>query len=284
MPFALRAKVDKELERLDEAGVIWPVQFSEWAAPIVPVLKRDGSVRICGDYKVTVNQAAKPDSYPLPKIDDMFTAFTGGKVFTKLDLAHAYQQIPQDDASKKLVTINTQKGLFEYTRLPFGVTVSAAPAIFQRTMEGILRGIPQVCVYLDDILVTGRTEEEHLQRLDMVLQRLEKAGMQLKRNKCAFMLKSVEYLGHNISAEGLRPTQEKVRAITDAPPPENLSQLRAFLALVNYYGKGKQVVLACDASPYVVGAILSHTLKTVQRSQFVLHLGHSPQQRRSTPS
>ena len=204
--------------------------FRSGQPPIVPVLKRDGSVRICGDYKVTVNQEAKPDSHPLPKIDDMFTALTGGKVFTKLDLAHAYQQIPLGDASKKLVTINTQKGLFEYTRLPFGV--SAAPAIFQRTMEGILRGIPQVCVYLDDILVTGRTEEEHLQRLDTVLQRLEKAGMRLKRNKCAFMLKSVEYLGHNISAEGLHPTQENVRAITDAPPPENVSQTQAFLGLL----------------------------------------------------
>ena len=307
VPFALRPKVDDELERLERVGVIRPVQFSEWAAPIVPVLKRDGTVRICGDYKVTVNKAAKPDSYPLPRIDDMFTALTGGKQFTKLDLAHAYQQIGLDDASKKLVTINTQKGLFEYTRLPFGV--SAAPAIFQRTMEGILRGIPQVCVYLDDILVTGKTKEEHLQRLNTVLQRLQDAGMRLKKKKCEFMMNSVEYLGHSISAEGLRPTTEKVRAIKNAPPPENVTQLRAFLGLINYYGKflpnlssllaplyqllekqkqwiwgpnqkkafenakqhltsncllthfdpEQEVVLSCDASPYGVGAVLSHT-------------------------
>ena len=100
-------------------------------------------------------------------IDDLLTALTGGKLFSKLDLAHAYQQIPLDDPSKKLAVINTQKGLFQYTRLPFGV--SAAPAIFQRTIEGILRGIPHVCVYLDDILVMGKTEEEHLQRLEAVL-------------------------------------------------------------------------------------------------------------------
>ena len=164
---SLRARVDQELERLEGAGVLKPVQIANWAAPIVPVLKQDGSVRVCGDYKVTVNQAAKPDTYPLPRIDDLFTALTGGKLFSKLDLAHAYQQIKLDDASRELVTINTQKGLFQYTRLPFGV--SAAPAIFQRTIEGILRGIPHVCVYLDDILVTGKTEEEHLQTLDTVL-------------------------------------------------------------------------------------------------------------------
>jgi len=127
-PYALRAKVDQELERLEKAGVIEPVQFAEWAAPIVPVLKRDGSVRVCGDYKVTVNQAVKPDTYSLPRIDDLFTALSGGKIFSKLDLAHAYQQIALDEESKKLVVINTQKGLFQYNRLPFGI--SAAPAIF----------------------------------------------------------------------------------------------------------------------------------------------------------
>ena len=92
----------QELERLERAGVIEPVHFSEWAAPIVPVLKRDGSVRVCGDYKVTVNRAAKLDTYPLPRIDDLFASLAGGITFTKLDLAHAYQQILLDEGSKKL--------------------------------------------------------------------------------------------------------------------------------------------------------------------------------------
>ena len=125
-----------------------------------------------------------------------------------------------DDASRKLTIINTHQGLFEYTRLPFGV--SAAPAIFQRTMEGILRGILHVCIYLDDILVTGETQEEHMKCLDKVLTRLEEAGLRLKKKKCGFMLESVEYLGHSISAEGLRPTEQKVRAITEAPQPQQL--------------------------------------------------------------
>ena len=110
------------------------------AAPIVPVLKKDGTVQICGDYKLTVNQAAKVDSYPLPKINDLFASLAGGQSFSKLDLASAYLQIPLDEASQKVLTINTHKGLYKYKRLPFGV--SAAPAIFQRTMETILQDLP----------------------------------------------------------------------------------------------------------------------------------------------
>ena len=182
VPFAFREKVNKELERLEKTGVIEPVQHADWAAPIVPVLKKDGSVRICGDYKLTVNQAAKTDSFPLPRIDDLFASPAGGQAFSKLDLAHAYLQLELNGESKKLVTINTQKGLFQYNRLPFGV--SAAPSIFQRTIEGVLQGIPNVCVYLDDILITGKTNSEHLMNLHAVLTRLEEAGMRLKRKKC----------------------------------------------------------------------------------------------------
>ena len=121
-----------------------------------------------------------------------------------MDLTHAYQQIPLDEESKRYTVINTHKGLFRYNRLPFGV--ASAPSIFQRTMEGILRGIDNVCVNIDDILVTGASEQEHLQTLDEVLTRLGEAGLKLKRSKCFFLQMSVEYLGHNISAEGLRPT------------------------------------------------------------------------------
>ena len=113
--------MEQELDRLVKDGVIEAVQFSDWAAPIVPVVKKDGSVRICGDYKVTVNQVAKTDTYPLPRIEDLFASLAGGTSFSKLDLAHAYQQIPLDDESKKYVTINTQKGLYHYNRLTFGI-------------------------------------------------------------------------------------------------------------------------------------------------------------------
>ena len=216
-------------------GVITQVQFADWAAPIVPVIKKDGSVCICGDYKVTINQATNVDSYPLPKIDDLLASLGPEKIFSKLDLAHAYQQVLLDEESRRYVVVNTHKGLYQYNRLPFGV--SSSPSIFQRTMEGVLQGIPHVCVYLDDILIAGQSKQEHLKTLDVVLQRMKDAGLRLKLPKCSFMTDSVEYLGHHISAEGIRPTKEKVRAIVDAPEPHNVSELRSFLGLVNYYGK-----------------------------------------------
>ena len=309
IPYALRGKVEQELERLEKTGILEPVEFSDWAAPIVPVMKRDGTVRVCGDYKLTINQAAKLDTYPLPKADDLFSQLAGGKKFTKLDLAHAYQQIALEPDSRQYLTINTHKGLYQYTRLPFGV--HSAPAIFQRTIEGILRGIKNVAVYIDDILITGVSEEEHLQTLDKVLSRLEAEGMRLKRDKCAFMLSRVEYLGHVITAEGLHPAEDKIRAILKAPAPHNVAQLRSFIGLVNYYGKflhqlstmlaplytllqknmkwfwgpdqkkafsdikkiltspkllvhydpQKKLILSCDASPYGIGAVLSHVME-----------------------
>ena len=175
IPYAVRSRVDQELEKLLSEGILEAVQFSEWAAPIVPVVKRYGSIRVCGDYKLTVNQVAQVDTYPLPLVQDIFVSLANGKSFTKLDLAHAYQQLPLDNDSRPHTTINTHRGLFRYTCLPFGV--AAAPAIFQRTMESLLGDLPHVCIYLDDILVTGESETTHLQNLAAVLERLESAGI-----------------------------------------------------------------------------------------------------------
>ena len=128
LPYCLKDKVKQELDRLLEAGIISPVKFADWAAPIVPVIKANGSVRICGDFKLTINQVAKQDIYPLPFVEDLFASLSGGKIFTKLDLSHAYQQIPLEEDSKQFTIINTTKGLFRFEHLPFGI--SAAPAIF----------------------------------------------------------------------------------------------------------------------------------------------------------
>lgn len=234
-----------------------------------------------------------------------------GKQFTKLDLSQAYQQILLDEESKKLLVINTHQGLFRYNRLPFGV--SSAPGIFQRTMETILKGIPHVTVYLDDILIMGKTEAEHLQTLEIVLQTIKSAGLRLQKDKCAFLAPSVQYLGYQIDQYGLHPTKEKIGIIQNAPTHRNIAELRPYLGLVNYYMKfiphlsstlsplysllckstkwswsvkeekafetSKEqltsskvlihynpawpLILACDASPYGLGAILSHQLPDV---------------------
>ena len=176
VPYAMHIRIEEELERLTEEGIVEPIQFLEWAAPVVPVLKSDReSIRLCGDFKMTVNQIAKPDQYPIPRLEDLFATLAGGKTFTKLDMSQAYQQNELDEESKPCVGINMHKGLFRYNRLHF--EVSAAPAIFQRVMESLLQGIDGVVVYLDDILVMGRTDEEHLATLEKVLDRMEQAGL-----------------------------------------------------------------------------------------------------------
>ena len=305
IPYAYKALVEDELDRLLALGIISPVQFSEWAAPIVPVLKSDKkSVRICGDYSVTVNKASKLECYPIPKLDDLLTSLSGGAIFTKLDMSQAYQQIELSETSKQYVVVNTHKGLFKYNRLPFGV--SSAPAIFQRVMESLLQGIPNVVVYIDDILIAGKTYHEHTVTLEKVLTRLQEAGLRLKKDKCYFTTSSVTYLGYSIDKDGIHPTTEKVRAIKDAPTPKNVTQLKAYLGLLSYYNRflphlptvlaplykllhkgvawtaemntaftqskellssddvlvhfepNKELLLACDASQYGIGAVLAH--------------------------
>ena len=153
--------------------------------PIVPVVKQDGSVRICGDYKNTVNQVSKLDNYPIPKMEDLLATLGRGNKFTKLDMSQAYQQLELEESSKRFTTINTHKGLYQYNRLSFGV--SAAPGIFQRTMENLIQGIPHVVVRIDDSLVSGKDDLNHLANLEEVLSGLSSAGLRLRLAKCLFM-------------------------------------------------------------------------------------------------
>ena len=179
VPYTIRGAIEKDLERLENLGVIEKISYSDWAAPIVAVLKADGGIRICGDYKVTINPVLQVDQYPVRRVEDLFATLAGGQKFSKLDLSHAYQQVLLEPTSRKYVTVNTHRGLYQYNRLPFGV--ASAPAVFQQTMEKILQGLPRVVVYIDDILVTGRNDEEHLQTLEQVLARLQKYGLRLKK-------------------------------------------------------------------------------------------------------
>ena len=308
VPFALKSKVESELADLQSKGIISPVKHATWAAPIVPVLKKNGRICICGDYKLTINQAAPTESYPLPLIDELLASMSGGRYFSKLDLRKAYLQLPLDTASKQYLTINIHRGLFEYNRLPFGV--ASAPEIFQRHMEVLLQDLEGVSIYLDYILIAGCTHDEHLHHLAEVLQRLQNSGMCLDKKKCFFFRPSIEYLGHVVDKDGIHPTEEKVKAIKDAPALTNITQLRSFLGLLNYYNKflpnlavtlsplytllnkkqrwvwgnqqqlafqqakealqsntllthyypHKPLLLACDASDYGIGAVLSHVV------------------------
>ena len=173
-----------QFDWLESDGVLERVSQINWAAPIVVVPKQDGSYCLCGDYNVTLNQALQVDQYPLPKPEDLLATRAGGQKLTKLDLQQAYQQLRLDDQSKPCATINTHKELYRYTRLPYGI--ASAPAMFQRTMDVILQGIPHVCCYID-IFITGKDDALHLELLQEVLTQLERFGLQLERNKCEFL-------------------------------------------------------------------------------------------------
>ena len=136
--------------------------------------------------------------------EDLYTTLAGGEKFTKLDLRNAYLQMQLDEQPRKYVTINKHRGLYTYNRLPFGL--NSAPAIFQSVMDNLIKNIPHTTVYLDDILVTGLTEAKHLRHWDAVLQRLSAAGLRLKRNKCSFLVKEVDYLGYKLDAVGFKHT------------------------------------------------------------------------------
>lgn len=310
VPYALRPKIDAELQSLETSGILSKVDWSDWATPIVPVIKKgkSGDVRICGDFKVSINPVLRTVQYPLPRIEDIFSSLAGGEKFSKIDLSQAYLQMEVEESSRKFLTINTHKGLYQYNRLVFGV--ASAPAIWQRAMDQVLQDIPGTQCYLDDILVTGKDDENHFQNLSKVLTRLNEYGLRAKREKCEFFKSEISYCGHVIDKHGLQKSQEKIEAVLKAPKPENVSQLRSYLGLVNYYHKflpnlasvlhplnallqtgakwhwsekcekafaetkrlitsdellthydpSRPIRLACDASPYGIGAVLSHTM------------------------
>ena len=233
VPFSLKAKIDTELDNLIRDNIIQPVKYSRWAAPVVPVVKPNGNIRICGDYKLTCNKAIKMDTYPLPKVQELFAKLAGGKLFAKLDISQAYHQLCIDENSKKYTTINTHRGLFMYNRLCFGI--SSAPALFQRQMEIILKDLDQVLDFSDDIFISGKNKSDFLSNLRKVLGILQKNGLRLNKDKCIWCMTEITYLGFRINSKGIFPTDEKVKAIRDAPPPTDILQLQAFLGLLNFY-------------------------------------------------
>ncbi|XP_036845205.1 uncharacterized protein K02A2.6-like [Oncorhynchus mykiss] len=266
VPYALKEAVEKELDRLQKNNIITKVARSDWAAPIVEVPKKDKTVRMCGDYKVTVNRCILPEEYPLTNAEDLFATLAGGKVFSKLDLAFAYQQLKLDPESEHYLTINTHKGLFRFNRLAYGITT--APAIFQQTMDQILDGIDHVVCFMDDILVSAPTIGEHLVVLDKVMSRLEKYGVRMKRSKCEFLQDSQggSKFVANLSTL-LHPLHQLLQADTKwnwSPQCEEAFKTCKQRLLKSkwlaHYNTEMKLRPACDASPYGVGAVISHVL------------------------
>ncbi|XP_015750842.1 PREDICTED: uncharacterized protein K02A2.6-like, partial [Acropora digitifera] len=206
--YTLRPAVEKELKKIGDEVIIEPLEVSSWATPIVYVPKTNGSVRVCGDYKGTVNPAIKTEQFPFPTLEEIRGKVATWKRFTKINLWRAYQQMVLDETWQQLCTINTHKGLFRYTRLPFGI--SSSPAIWQRFSEQVLAGLNGTCVRMDDLLVGGVNNDEHLRNLEAVFHEFQKCGLRVKLPKRVFMAPSDIYFGVSFSARGTLPTDEKV--------------------------------------------------------------------------
>lgn len=188
----LREKVKNEIENLVKRKIIEKVEYSEWATPIVVVPKPDGRIRMCGDYKVTLNKMIADVSVPTLSVEEMLAEIKSASFFSKIDLEGAYLQLKLNDASKLLTTINTPWGLYRYNRLPFGI--KSAPGIFQTTMLKILNGLEGILVYLDDILIFGSTLKEEQSRLDQLMKRLKEYNVKLNSKKCEFHVEEINFL------------------------------------------------------------------------------------------
>ena len=227
---AKREALKLELERLLKYGVIEPSK-SCWASPVVLVTKKDGSIRLCVDYR-RVNDLTLKDSYPLPRIDDSINTLRGSKWFSTLDLASGYWQVPMDLKDIDKTAFTTPFGLYHFTVMPFGL--ANAPATFERMMEQVLSGLHwEIClIYIDDVIVFSRTFEEHLVRLHQVLSRIKEANLKLSPSKCKLFRHSFEYLGHVVSQDGVGTDPKKIEAITEWPTPRSIRDVRSFVGSV----------------------------------------------------
>ena len=235
VPFRYRKLVQDELERLESTNIIKKVFKSEWACPSVNVLKSNGKIRICGDYSLTVNKSMNTVQYPFPTVESVLGRISDAKIFSKLDLAQAYLQLPLSEGSKKFTTINTTEGLYQFQFLPFGIASSSA--IFQSFLCQVLSGIDNIIIYQDDILILRKNKADHDRTLDQVLQALKNAGLKINTEKCQFYTESVKYLGYIFDENGVHPCPEKIKAITEAPSPKNITQVQSFIGLGNFYNR-----------------------------------------------
>ena len=234
LPLPMKQKVEDELKSLQDKDIIRPVTTpTDWCAPIVAVPKPSGKIRLCVDY-TKLNESVRRENFPLPTTDELLAQLDGATVFTKLDCNQGFHQIPLSVESQELTTFITPFGRFCYQRLPFGI--SSGPEIFHREMTHILAGIQGVICDIDDILVGGRGQKEHDERLREVLKRLKQAGLTLNE-KCEFSTDQVKFLGHIVSARGIAIDPSKVEAITKFPAPEGVPELRRLLGMVNHVAK-----------------------------------------------
>ncbi len=225
------AAARSEFAKMEKDGIVRR-STSPWSSPLHMVLKADGSWQPCGDFR-RLNLVTEPDTYPLPNMLDFASKVAGCKIFSKVDLRKGYHQIPMHSVDVPKTAVATPFGWFEFLCLPFGLR--NAGSTFQSLMDRVLCGLPWCFWYLDDIIVASASREEHLVHLQQLFERLRQHNLVINAEKCVFGVTKVEFLGHEVTAQGARPLKSHVTALQNHPPPTNIQQLQAFLGLVNFY-------------------------------------------------
>ena len=233
IPFSMRPVIQKEIDDMLELGVIRPSN-SPYAAPPVIVKKPDGSNRVCINFQ-KLNDVTVFDGEPMPNADDIFIAIKGKKFLSKADLTKGYWQIQMEEESIPKTAFVVPGGVYECTRLPFGLKNSAAA--FNRVMKKVLGNLKSVSCFIDDIVVYTDTWKEHVEVWRELLRRLRKAGLTVKPSKCIIGVGEMDFLGHKVSCDVITPRKEKVDEILKVSPPTTKSQVRSFLGMVGYYQK-----------------------------------------------
>ena len=234
IPPSMIDEVRQHLEQLLASGIIRKSK-SPWCSNVVLVRKKNGKLRMCVDYRM-LNKRSVKDAYALPRIEEVFDVLHGATVFSTLDMKSGYHQVELEEEHKKRTAFTVGGlGFYEYCKMPFGLTNS--PATYQRLMEECLGEYNmKICIiYLDDIIIVGRTFEEHLERLDIVLTRLKECNLKLSAEKCHFMQKKVSFLGHIVSEDGVETDPEKINKVKNWPVPANPDELRSFVSFAGYY-------------------------------------------------
>jgi hypothetical protein len=238
LPQRHRQEITEQMEILEREGVIAPSD-SPWNAPLLVVPKKpdvNGVVkyRVCVDFR-RLNQVTVGDAFPLPNITDILDQLGKSKYYSTLDLAQGYHQVPMNPADREKTAFSTDKGHFEFLRMPFGL--KGAPGTFQRMMNKVLSGLNglKAFVYLDDIIIYAKDLPDHSQKLTEILERLRQFNLKLQPLKCEFLRKEVTYLGHQITDEGVKPDPKLVECVQNFPVPQNVKGIKSFLGLSGYY-------------------------------------------------
>ena len=235
VPIPLRQKVKDELSRMETLGVISPIEEpTPWCAGMVVVPKKSGDVRICVDFR-PLNENVLREVHPLPKVDETLACLAGATIFSKLDANCGFWQIPLSEESRSLTTFITPFGRYAFNKLPFGIC--SAPEHFQRRMNQILSGQEGTLCHIDDVLIFGKTQQEHDARLYSALTQIQSAGLTLNAEKCEFSKSEIKFLGHVINKDGISPDPDKTNAVLAMPKPSTPTELRRFMGMVNQLGK-----------------------------------------------